>query len=73
MVRTFTTDLVMKAIMSCRNSTAFGLDKLSIFHLKHLGPRANKYITSQPSDSGYMEVVINHPYTETGQGHLQRS
>ena len=34
MVRTFTTDLVMKAIKSCRNSKAFGPDKLSIFHLK---------------------------------------
>ena len=22
------------------------------------------------SDSGYMEVIINHPYTETGKGHL---
>ena len=44
MVRTFTTDLVMKAIKSCRNSKAFGPDKLSIFHLKHLGPRAIEYI-----------------------------
>ena len=46
MVRTFTTDLVMKAIKSCRNSKAFGHDKLSIFHLKHLGHRANEYITT---------------------------
>ena len=46
MVRTFTTDLVMKAINSCRNSKAFGPDKLSIFHLKHLGPRAIEYITT---------------------------
>ena len=46
MVRTFTTDLVMKAIKSCRNSKAFGHDKLSIFHLKHLGPRAMEYITT---------------------------
>ena len=44
MVRTFTTDIVMKAIKSCRNSKAFGPDKLSIFHLKHLGPRAIEYI-----------------------------
>ena len=35
----------MKATKSCRNSKAFGLDKLSIFHLKHLGPRAIEYIT----------------------------
>ena len=46
MVRTFTTDLVMKAIKSGRNSKAFGPDKLSIFHLKHLGPRAIEYITA---------------------------
>ena len=46
MVRAFTTDLVMKTIKSCRNSKAFGPDKLSIFHLKHLGPRANEYITT---------------------------
>ena len=46
MVRTFTTDLVMKAIKSCRNSKAFGPNKLSIFHLKYLGPRAIKYITA---------------------------
>ena len=37
MVRTFTTDLVMKAIKSCRNSKAFGPD---------LGPRAIEYITA---------------------------
>ena len=46
MVRTFTTDLVMKAIKSCRNSKVFGHDKISIFHLKHLGPRAFEYITT---------------------------
>ena len=46
MVRTFTADLVMKAIKSCRNSKAFVPDKLSIFHLKHLGPRAIEYITT---------------------------
>ena len=46
MVRIFTTALVMKAIKSCRNSKAFGPDKLSIFHLKHLGPRAIEYITA---------------------------
>ena len=46
MARTFTADLVMKAIKSCRNSKVFGADKLSIFHLKHLGPRAIEYIHS---------------------------
>ena len=80
MAQSFTSDLVMKAVKSCRNSKAFGPDKLSIFHLKHLGPRAIEYITalSQPlshnlSDSGYMEVFINHPYTETWQRHLPRN
>ena len=34
------------AIKSCRNSKAFGTDKLSIFHLKHLEPRAIEYITT---------------------------
>ena len=79
-VRTFTTDLVMKAIKSCINSKAFGSDKLSIFHLKHLVPRAIEYnhnplqsLDHNLSDSGYMEVIINHPYTETGQGHLPRN
>ena len=46
MVRTFTTDLLMKAIKGCRNSQAFGPDKLNIIHLKHLGPRAIEYITN---------------------------
>ena len=46
MAQTFTTDLVMTAIKSCRKSKAFGSDKLSIFHLKHLGPRAIEYITT---------------------------
>ena len=46
MAQTFTTDLVNRAIKSCKNSNAFGPDKLSIFHLKHLGPRAIEYITA---------------------------
>ena len=46
MAQTFTTDLVRRAINSCRNSKAFGLDKLSIFHSKNLGPRAIEYITA---------------------------
>ena len=80
MAQSFTSDLVMKAIKSCRNSKAFGPDKLSIFHLKHLGPRAIEYITALFNLSGttcqipgYMEVFINHPYTETWQGHLPRN
>ena len=39
MAQTFTTDLVRRIIKNCRNSKAFGPDTLSIFHLKHLGPR----------------------------------
>ena len=46
MAQTFTTDLVRRATKSCRNSKAFGPDKLSIFHLKHLRPRAIEYITA---------------------------
>ena len=46
MAQTFTTHLVRRAIKSCRNSKAFGQDKLSIFHLKNLGPRAIDYITA---------------------------
>ena len=52
MVRTFTNDIVMKAIKSCRNSKAFGHNL---------------------SYSGYMEVIIIHPYTETGQCHIPRN
>ena len=46
MAQIFTTDLVRRAIKSCKNSKAFGSDKLSIFHFKHLGPRVIKYITA---------------------------
>ena len=46
MAQTFTMDLVMRAIKSCRNSKAFRPDKLSIFHFKNLGPRATEYITA---------------------------
>ena len=35
-----------REIKSCRNSKAFGPDKLSILHLKQLGPWANEYITT---------------------------
>ena len=44
MAQTFTTDLVRRAIK--RNSKVFSPDKLSIFHLKNLGPRAIEYITA---------------------------
>ena len=43
---TFTTDQVIKGISNCSNTKAFGPDKLSIFHLKNLGPRAIEYLTA---------------------------
>ena len=46
MTETFTAYIVTRVIKSCRNSQAFGPDKLSIFHLKNLGPRAIEYITA---------------------------
>ena len=48
---TFTNDLVTRAIRSCSNTKALGPDKLSIFHLKHLGPRAIAYLTALFNDS----------------------
>ena len=44
MSETFTADIFTRAINNCRHSKAFGPDKLSIFHLKNLGPRAIEYI-----------------------------
>ena len=79
MAHRFIVDLVMRAIKSCRNSKAFGQDILSISHLKNLGPRAIEYITAlfnlsvtTLSDSGYVEVIINHPDTEDWQRHIPR-
>ena len=46
MAQTFTTDLVRRAIKRYRNCKDLGLDKLSIFHLKNLGPRSIEYITA---------------------------
>ena len=48
---TFTTDQVTKGISNCSNTRAFGPDKLSIFHLKHLGSRGIKYLTALFNDS----------------------
>ena len=48
---TFTTDHVAKGISSCSNTRAFGPDKLSIFHLKHLGSRGIEYLTALFNDS----------------------
>ena len=46
MAHIFTADLVMRAIKICRNSKVFGPDKLSIFHLKQLGPGEVECITA---------------------------
>ena len=48
---TFTTDQVTKEISNCSNTKAFSPDKLSIFHLKNLGPKAIKYLTALFNDS----------------------
>ena len=46
MVETFIADILTRAIKSCRISKAFGPDKLTIFHLKNLRPRAIECITA---------------------------
>ena len=73
---TFTTDLVTRAIRSCSNTKAFGPDKLSIFHQKHLGPRAIAYLTTLFNDSfripsiwnSSMVIPIPKPGKDTSQG-----
>ena len=80
MAQTFTTDLVRRAIRSCRNSNVFGPDKLSIFHLKNLGPRAIEYIsalfnlsvtTCQIPAIWKSSLII--PRAKPGKGHLSRN
>ena len=48
---TFTTGQVIKGISNCSNTKAICPDKLSIFHLKNLGPRAIEYLTALFNDS----------------------
>ena len=48
---TFTTYQVTKGISNCSNTRDFGPDKLSIFHLKHLGSRGIEYLTALFNDS----------------------
>ena len=76
---TFTTDQVTKGISSCSNTRAFGPDKLSIFHLKHLGSRGIEYLTALFNDSvtscripSILEVIHCHPNPETRQGLLSQ-
>ena len=76
---TFTTYQITKGISSCSNSRAFGLDKLSIFHLKHLGSRGFliPHSTLQRlrhilSDSIDLEVIHCHSNPETRRGLLSQ-
>ena len=48
---TFTMDQDTKGISNCSNTKTFGPDKLSIFHLKNLGPKAIEYLTALFNDS----------------------
>ena len=41
-----TTDKATKGISNSNNTRAFGHDKLIIFHLKNLGPKAIEYLTA---------------------------
>ena len=47
---TFTTDQVITKISNCNTTKAFAPDKLSIFHLKHLGPMVIEYLTALFND-----------------------
>ena len=49
--KTTTTDKVTKGISSCSNTRAFGPDKISIFHLNHLGSIGIEYLTALFNDS----------------------
>ena len=62
MEETFTADIVTRTIKSCRNSKVFGPDKLSIFLLKNLRPRAIKYITALPSSPSLSPIVRSQLY-----------
>ena len=46
-----TSDQVISAIKSSRNSRTYGPDSLSIFHLNNLGPLAREHHTSLYNDS----------------------
>ena len=48
---TFTTDQVIRGKSNGSNTKACCPDKLSIFHLKNLGPRAIEYLTTLFNDS----------------------
>ena len=48
---TFATDQVIKGVRKCSNAKAFGPEKLCVFHLRSLGPRAIEYIIALFNDS----------------------
>ena len=48
---TFSTDQFIKGIINSSNTKAFGPDKLSIFHIKNLGPREIEYLNALFNDS----------------------
>ena len=48
---TFATDQVIKGVHNCSNAKAFGSDRLSVFHLENIGPRAFEYLTALFNDS----------------------
>ena len=58
---TFTTNQVIKGISNCRNTKAFGPDKLSIFHLKNLRPKVDRVICAKMGHNPkQIEIVINY-------------
>ena len=67
---TSTMDQIIKGISNCINTKDFGPDKLRIFHLKNLRPKAIEYLTALFNDSviyimsnpGDLEVIYCHPY-----------
>ena len=57
---TFTADIVTRAIKSCRNSKAFGPDKLIIFHLKISDLK--RLSTSPPSSASLSPILRSRLY-----------
>ena len=62
----FTTDQVTKGISSGSNTRAFGPEKLSIFHPKHLGSRGIEYLTALFNDSGTSCRILSILKSSTG-------
>ena len=58
MAQSSTAGIVMRAIKSCRNSKAFGPEKLSIFHLKRHLQSSYRPITLLRSAAKVMDTLI---------------